>query len=73
MNTSIHCAPGSPTPDTLQVLASLRAAVAQALEQKRRLGQYAVLWQDGRPVVIGEDAPTEPDAVMHRTEPGAPG
>ncbi len=57
MNTSIHCAPGSPTPDTLQVLASLRAAVSHALEQKRRLGQYAVLWQDGRPVVVGDDAP----------------
>lgn len=31
-----------------QVLEALRTAVAQALDRKRRLGQYAVIWQDGR-------------------------
>lgn len=44
-------------PDTQQMLDSLRTAVAETLERKRRLGQYAVLWQDGKPVLIGEDAP----------------
>jgi hypothetical protein len=27
------------------------------LERKRRLGHYAVIWRDGKPVAIGEDAP----------------
>ena len=30
-----------------EVLDALRAAVAEALERKRRLGQYAVVWRDG--------------------------
>ena len=33
-----------------QVLDALRGAVAEALERKRRLGQYAVIWRDGRVV-----------------------
>lgn len=44
-------------PDTQEMLDSLRAAVADTLERKRRLGQYAVIWQDGKPVLIGDDAP----------------
>lgn len=39
------------------ILDSLQKAVTQALEKKRRLGQYAVVWRDGKPVMIGEDAP----------------
>lgn len=39
------------------MLDSLQKAVTQALEKKRRLGQYAVVWRDGKPVMIGEDAP----------------
>lgn len=38
-------------------LDTLKRAVSEALEKKRRLGQYAVLWKDGKPVMIGEDAP----------------
>jgi len=38
-------------------LEALKQAVAEALERKRRLGQYAVLWRDGRIVCIGPDAP----------------
>ncbi|NTV67631.1 MAG: hypothetical protein HGB06_08150 [Chlorobaculum sp.] len=34
-------------------LDALRKAVANALEKKRRLGQYAVIWQDGKPTIIG--------------------
>jgi len=40
-------------------LESLRRAVAEALERKRCLGQYAVVWRDGRPACIGPDAPSE--------------
>ena len=39
------------------VLDTLKQAVAEALERKRRLGQYAVVWRDGRVMCIGPDAP----------------
>ena len=39
------------------MLDSLQKAVTQALEKKRRLGHYAVVWRDGKPMMIGEDAP----------------
>ncbi|MDT8445120.1 MAG: hypothetical protein RQ722_12560 [Desulfuromonadales bacterium] len=39
------------------LLNSLQKAVTEALEKKRRLGQYAVVWRDGKPLVTGEDAP----------------
>ncbi|KAA6186999.1 hypothetical protein F2Q65_03675 [Thiohalocapsa marina] len=51
--------PREPSPDTQRMLDSLTKAVHDALEQKRRLGQYAVIWRDGRPVAIGGDAPNE--------------
>jgi hypothetical protein len=40
-----------------RVLEVLKRAVAEALERKRRLGQYAVMWRDGRMVCTGPDAP----------------
>ncbi|MFG6667145.1 hypothetical protein ACGK9R_08540 [Halomonas sp. HNIBRBA4712] len=46
-------------PDTQAMLDSLRAAVSEALERKRRLGHYAVVWQDGKPALVGEDAPKQ--------------
>lgn len=42
-----------------KTLDALRKAVTDALERKRRLGHYAVVCRDGRPVAIGEDAPDE--------------
>jgi len=39
------------------VLETLQAAVTRTLEKKKRLGQYAVTWHDGRPVITGDDAP----------------
>ena len=42
--------------DAQLALDVLRTAVAEALERKRRLGQYAVIWRDGRAVRIeGEE------------------
>lgn len=32
------------------VLDALRKAVARELDRKRRLGQYAIIWKDGRVV-----------------------
>ncbi len=51
-------------PDPDFVLAILRAAVSEALERKRRLGQYAVIWQDGRVVRLeASDIPPAPGGV----------
>ena len=58
------------SPDSQRALDALREAVAEALERKRRLGQYAVIWQDGRPVrVIPEEA--APARPLPKGEPGA--
>jgi hypothetical protein len=43
--------------ETRLILETLREAVQQALERKRKLGEYAVLWKDGKVVLEGEDAP----------------
>lgn len=59
MNHTSKTTPATP-PDTLQMLDSLKQAVVQALEKKKRLGQYAVFWENGKPVLIGEDAPQTP-------------
>ena len=58
------------SPESQRALDSLRQAVAEALERKRRLGQYAVIWQDGRPVSIIPE-PVEPDQPMSPSEHGA--
>jgi len=49
------------SPDTQEMLDSLRAAVSETLERKQRLGHYAVIWKDDRPVLVGEDAPDQSD------------
>jgi hypothetical protein len=38
-------------------LEALRKAVQQKLDEKRRLGHYYVVWEDERPIFIGDDAP----------------
>ena len=54
--------------DDQRALDALRSAVAEALERKRRLGQYAVIWRNGQVVRIepDEDAssehPVQPDS-----------
>lgn len=47
----------TPSPEGQKQLETLRQAVERTLEKKRRLGQYAVTWKDGKPVIAGEDAP----------------
>lgn len=59
------------SPDTQEMLNSLRTAVAETLERKRRLGQYAVFWQEGKPVFIGEDAPSNPNDTARDDNPQA--
>lgn len=45
-----------PSPEGRRQLEALRHAVDEALERKRRLGQYAVVWKNGKPVMKGRDA-----------------
>ena len=47
-----------PSLEGLKLMETLRQSVAKTLEKKRRLGQYAVIWKDGKPVMTGEDAPS---------------
>ena len=41
-----------------RVREALARAVAEALERKRRLGQYAIIYENGRPVRIEPDRTT---------------
>lgn len=51
----------APSPAAEQTLAILREAVAEALDRKRRLGQYAVFWQNGAVVQVeAQDLPSLP-------------
>lgn len=45
------------TQDTQTILDTLKKVATDTLERKRRLGEYAVIWQDSKPIAIGEDAP----------------
>ena len=53
--------------DDQRALDALRSAVAEALERKRRLGQYAVIWRDGQIVRINP----QDNALLYRSAPGA--
>ncbi len=52
-----------PSAEGQKQLDALRQAVGKTLEKKRRLGQYAVTWQNGKPVVTGDDAPRTDDSA----------
>ena len=41
--------------DSQKILESLKEAVRQDLEKKKRLGQYAVVWVDNKPLVLKGD------------------
>lgn len=44
----------------------------KALERKKRLGQYAVIWSGDKPVMVGEDAPKESVSKLNVTDKGKP-
>lgn len=46
-----------PSEEGRKILISLGSAVKKALERKRKLGQYAVIWDGKKPVTTGKDAP----------------
>lgn len=49
-----------PSAQAQTMLRTLQSAVTKNLEKKQKLGQYAVVWQNGRPVQTGADAPKTP-------------
>ena len=57
MSTTTNTPQASPSEHSSQLLEALGQSVAKALDTKRRLGHYAVTWQNGRPLLVGEDAP----------------
>jgi hypothetical protein len=50
-----------PSSEAQAMLQALRDAVTKNLDRKQKLGQYAVIWQNGRPLQTGADAPRMPD------------
>jgi len=47
----------------LKAKGALARAVAEALDRKRRLGQYAVIYQDGRIVRIEPERPAASESA----------
>ncbi len=45
--------------ESQQAKESLQQAVTEVLDKKKRLGQYAVVYRDGKPVRIGNDSIAE--------------
>ena len=54
-----------------EALDALQRAVTRALERKRRLGQYAVFWENGRVIFDGPDAPAEQETPADRSSIGS--
>ena len=50
---------GPPSPQAQEMLKALQHAVTKELQRKKKLGQYAVTWYDGRPVQTGDDVPLD--------------
>jgi hypothetical protein len=55
--------------EPMKVGASLRKSVTAALERKRRLGQYTVIWHDGKPQRIEAGSDEWPRQVSAHDEP----
>ncbi|MDZ7856779.1 hypothetical protein [Sphaerotilus sp.] len=72
MNNPTPATLSPPLIETQQLLAALQAAVTSTLERKRRLGHYAVVWQDGRPVAIGEDRPLDASPAPNAPQEPSP-
>lgn len=43
-----------PSPEAVAILKALQTAVSNCLVRKKTLGQYAVLWRNGRPIKVGD-------------------
>lgn len=49
----------SPSKEGQIILDTLQDAVSKALDKKRRLGQYAVVWKNGTPTMTDEKSTQE--------------
>lgn len=58
----------SPSADSQKMLNTLKIAVNKALEKKKRLGQYAVIWADDKPVVINKPLSQTSDLTPQRQD-----
>jgi len=56
--------------DNQRALDALRSAVTKALDRKRRLGQYAVIWRDGHVVRINPGDDAQPPNPVQRKNGG---
>jgi hypothetical protein len=48
--------PAQASAKSQEMLQVMQQAVAEALDKKQRLGQYAVVWKDGAPVKVGGES-----------------
>lgn len=63
--------PGSEHDDltsTASIQRALERAVGKALKRKCRLGQYAVIYRDGRTVRLGIDVPWDQDSHSEKAD-----
>ena len=51
----------TPSEKSKEILKTLKKTVAETMERKRKLGQYAVTWDGEKPVQSGADAPIAKD------------
>lgn len=58
----------TPNPDTLEMLQTLKSAVAKTLDRKRRLGQYAVSWEDGKVAFTEGDYPMQHSSIKDQSQ-----
>ena len=59
-------------PDVQNVIYALQQAVTAELDRETRLGHYVVIWQDGRAVLQGPDAPPAPGVANSIIPAGPP-
>lgn len=52
------------TTENQKMLASLKSAVSEVLDRKRRLEQYAVVWKNNHPVIIGNNDKNISDRIL---------
>ncbi len=54
----------TPSEQAQKTLTVLQQAVAEALEKKRKLGQYAVVWRDGKVVRLLPESITNEERIV---------
>ncbi len=60
------------SPADQQILDALQQVVTTELDRKARLGRYVVIWQDGRVVMQGPDAPPASATAAAAANPNGP-